>query len=71
MVRVTVVPGNKVSAAIAFRGVSAGNVQGRVSVSTGGENNGVIVFVQLSYAHVAANFHVTDQANVAALQNLV
>ena len=27
--------------------------------------------MQLSYAHVAANFHVTDQANVAALQNLV
>lgn len=71
VVGVSVVPGHEVGAAVGLRGVDAGDVEGCVSVRAGGEDEGVVVLVELGHRDVAADLHVADEPDVPALQDLV
>ena len=71
VVGVTVVPRDEVGAAVALGGVDAGNVEGGVGVGSGGEDDGVIVLLELGHRDVTADLDVADEPNVPALEDLV
>ena len=71
VVGVAVVPGDEVGAAVALGGVGAGDVQGGVGVGAGGEDQGVVVLVELGHGDVPAHLHIADEPDVAALEDLV
>ena len=70
-VRVAVVPGDEVGAAVRTFQLDAGDVQVRVLDGASGEDHGVVVLLQVLQHQVSAVFNVAEEADVAAVQHLV
>ena len=70
-VRVAVVPGHEVRAAVGTVQLDARDVQVRVLDGAGGEDDGVVVGAQVLDGEVRAVVHVAEEPDVAAVQDLV
>ena len=71
VVGVAVVPGDEVCCAVGAVQVDAFNVQGCIKNRAGCENDGVVVFAQVSEGQVLAVFDVAEETDVTAVQDLV
>src|SRR4029078_718148 len=70
-VRVAVVPGDKVRAAVGAVQLDTRDVQVRVLDVAGGKDDGVVVGAEVLDGEVRAVVHVAEEADVAAVQDLV
>ena len=66
-----VIPGHKISRAMHLRQIRARNVERLITIRTGCKNHRIIVLVQVRNRDVSAHVHVTQQADITTLQNLV
>lgn len=69
-VGVTVVPADEVGRAVRAVGIDAGDVEGCVAHRAGGEDDGVVVVLQVIERDVLAEAHVAEQADVAAVDHV-
>ena len=70
-VRVGVIPVDEIGGTVRAVEVDARNVQVSILDCTGRENHCVVVLFQVFEGDVGAVFHVAEEANVAAVENLV
>ena len=66
----TVIPADEVSSAIAALKLDAGDVHGNILGCTGGEDDCVVVLLQIIHRDVHAIFDIAKKADVSTVQNL-
>ena len=71
VVRMTVVPGDKVSSTVGLGQINTGDIQRGIAVSTGCDDDRVVVRMQVIDSDVATNLNIAQKTNITALQDLV
>ena len=71
VVRVAVVPGDKVSSTVGLRQINTGDIQRGIAVSTGCDDDRIVVRMQVINGDVATNLNIAQKTNITALQDLV
>lgn len=65
-----VIPGHEVGSAIAAFQVDARNLQRRIRIGSGGDDNRVVIIVELRQRNVRPDIHVAMEGNIAPLKNI-
>ena len=71
VVRVTVIPRDKISSTVGLGQINTGDIQRGIAVSTGCDDDRVVVRMQVIDSDVAANLNIAQKTNITALQDLV